>query len=1040
MKRINMELQLTPAARALGRRMRLGYLTVLIMLAGVLLATGLRFRERLGDDAQFAAMIDAAARQRYLGAQTVQLATLALLDASPQAEAAVKSKLREWTLQQATIDGYLPVRCEPRPQLCTDFGALKRQQRLLASLVASSTASMGVGGERALAFAQAHELDSALHDYLTRADRWMEEFARDLAGETLEQQRRVWLWSLLMILSAAAIVTAVLEPIIRRLQAERSAFDGADEALASAHRRLGDSHARLEREKTRAEITVALLESHKQALDEHVIVSTTTPEGKFTYVNQKFCDVSGYAREELIGQHFGIIKSGVHSDEMYDNMRRCRTNGQVWRGELCNRAKCGRLYWVYTTIVPFKDSQGRVIEFIVMRTDITERKLAEERVSQQKALLDATSRLAGVGGWEYDPASHRLMCSETICRIHELPPGEELTLDRVIASHPPGARERVAEGMRDALAQGTRFDIEVPMITFTGNQRWVRVVCEPQMQDGHCLRLIGALQDVTAARESAEKLRIAAQAAGAANVAKGEFLANMSHELRTPLNGVLGMAGLLLDSGLDPEQREHAEIVRSSGAVLLALVNNILDLSKLEAGEVALEKADFELRAIVDETVDAVAVDAGTKGLELLVDIDPACPATLNGDAGRLRQILVNLLSNAVKFTDSGQVIVAVTPAPGKPGRLGLAFSVQDTGVGLSREQSASVFTPFTQADGSTTRRHGGSGLGLSICRRLVEAMDGAIGVDSVPGSGSTFWFQVMLDSAAEERSAPAPRLARGARALVIDANPVSLRILANHLRGWGLEVWTADGVADGLEQFGELAASGDGPQLAVVDGRLPGPDGRWLGAEIRRRDPAARCRLLKLNPLGHDADVETARLASAISKPVKRDALYRAIAGLLDPVSPGPGRAAPAGGLNGLNALLVDDNPVNQKLALRLLTQLGMRVTQAWNGAEALESLRERPFDVVLMDCQMPVLDGYRGHPAAAPAGQRRARPPRSGDCADRARHERRPGALPRRGHGRLPEQTHQTERVAGDPAQGAARQGAASRWSGRRKPPRGR
>ena len=715
-------------------------------------------------------------------------------------------------------------------------------------------------------------------------------------------------------------------------------------------------------EKTRSEAALQRVESLQYALDQHAHVVVTDLDGKIIYVNDRQCTTSGYRREELLGQSFLVEVSGLHAESLYAEIRARVDSGQVWRGELSNRAKDGHIYWTDTTIVPFKRPNGTIERFVSIRTDITERKLVEERLVRQDALLRSTSRLARVGGWEYDPATDRLECSDVVYEIYDLPRGERLSVDNLGRSYPPGIGEEVRATLRRAITEGVAFDQTWPLVTTAGGARWVRAIGEPQMLEGRCTRVVGVVQDVTQARNAAHALGEAKEAAEAASRAKGEFLANMSHELRTPLNGVIGMTGLLLDTPLGPEQREFAEIARSSGESLLALINDVLDLSKIETGNLELEDIDFDLHAIVDEAVDAVALRAAEKQLELLIDIDRSCPTMYRGDPTRLRQVLLNLLSNAVKFTEHGEVLLTIEPAPAPVGRLALIGTVRDSGIGIPPEQVARLFRAFAQADASTTRRHGGTGLGLSISKRLVEAMDGSIAVSSEVGVGATFTFQVMLGPSSTPEPEVLPRPQSRLPALLVDDHPISRRILTAQLESAGFIVETAASAEEGLLVWESSRARGRTTPLVVLDQQLAGRDGTWLAAEIRRRDPEGICRMVLLTSLASRLDgEERGRFDQLLTKPVKRGALLRMLEELRGGArAPGIVAAEVPAGFEGRCVLLAEDNQVNQKLAVRLLEPLGLTVVVAQNGREALEQLSRQAFDAVLMDCQMPELDGY--------------------------------------------------------------------------------
>jgi CheY-like chemotaxis protein/HPt (histidine-containing phosphotransfer) domain-containing protein len=384
-----------------------------------------------------------------------------------------------------------------------------------------------------------------------------------------------------------------------------------------------------------------------------------------------------------------------------------------------------------------------------------------------------------------------------------------------------------------------------------------------------------------------------------------------------------------------------------------------LDLSKIEAGGLELEDVEFDLRGVIDETIDAVALKASEKHLELFVDVDFACPNLFRGDPMRLRQILLNLVSNAVKFTAAGDIIVSVAPAAAAEGLAALDFSVKDSGIGISADQMGKLFKPFVQADASTTRQYGGTGLGLSICRLLVEATGGKIRVRSEPGEGSTFTFQVILRPGVI--SAPRVALNLPISALVVSAHPTRLRLLTRQMRDWNIDVTATASGREALARWDAAMLDGSLPMVALVDEDLGDHAGEWLCERLRARDPERSCELVLLTSLSSESHRESpATIHRTVAKPVKRAALRHLLIELSSNIVSAP--SAPAAILNfeGLHALLVDDNAVNQKVGERLLTRLRLRVTHAWNGAEALEVLRQQRVDVVLMDCQMPVMDGY--------------------------------------------------------------------------------
>ena len=767
-------------------------------------------------------------------------------------------------------------------------------------------------------------------------------------------------------------VGIILKSVMGRIETENILH-----VLNTKNEELNHHATSLANAKKQAEVASESLAAQKDAMDQHSLVSVTDIKGIITYANDKFCAISGYNREELIGNNHRILNSGNEPVDYWRDMFLKVSKGEFWHDEVCNKAKDGHLYWVDTTIVPLYDGDNKLSGYTSIRTDITHQKANIANLAEAKKQADVANESLAAQKDAMD--QHSLVSVTDIKGIITYANDKFCDISGYSREELIGENHRILNSGNEPIdywrdmflkvSKGGFWHDEVCNKAKDGHLYWVDTTIVPLYDSDNNLTGYTSIRtDITRQKENIANLAEAKKQAEVANESKSDFLANMSHEIRTPMNGVIGMTNQLLRTTLDGTQQGYATAVKSSAESLLTIINDILDFSKVEAGMLEVEAMEFDMGAMMNDFGRSISLRAHEKGLELI------CPANLvsqqwfSADSGRIRQILTNLVGNAIKFTERGEVAVHYHVKAQTQSRTQLLIEVTDTGIGLSSEQQAKLFERFSQADGSTTRQYGGTGLGLAISKQLVELMGGEIGVRSTQGIGSTFWFTLDLANAKNKVPALPTNELAGQKILVVDDNLTRRTLLGRLLTHWQVEYTLVEDGKTAIEKLSAAVAEGKPYRIAIVDIHTPPMNGEELGIMVKNDTSLSDTYLVMLisqGAHGGDKKLKETGVDAYLNKPIDQSNLYSALQQHITGTTGNDSEQLTDN--NGLSlqqfsgrVLVVEDNTINQLVAHSMLEELGIQPDMVANGQEALHALETLHYDLVFMDCQMPVMDGY--------------------------------------------------------------------------------
>ncbi|MDR3491242.1 MAG: response regulator [Gammaproteobacteria bacterium] len=702
-------------------------------------------------------------------------------------------------------------------------------------------------------------------------------------------------------------------------------------------------------------------------------------EGRYKLVNKQFEKLFHRSAEEVIGKKpYEVLPHKLAEEMIKNNLKVLQSRAPMLVEEKISIKDITNYY--ITNIFPIFSETGMPYAIGGISADITDMKRVHETLRESEERLGLALKSAEAGTWSWNTVSNVLIWDDYIHHLFGLNPGSfPSTFEEFLTLVHHNDRNKIAKSVKKIIEDGTEFEAEFRIIRPDGTLHYIALKGKVFRNNlGKAMRMTGVCWDISQRKRTEKELRHAkeiaealAEQANEASLAKSAFLANMSHEIRTPLNGVIGMTGLLLGMHLSEEQRVYIETIRISGEALLTVINDILDFSKIESGRMELENMDFSLRSVVDDAIEIAAAQAHKKKIGIGAYVEPNVTEWFKGDPSRIRQVLSNLLSNAVKFTEKGEVNLVIKLLKKEDKEINLLFEVTDSGIGISPEVKERLFQPFSQGDRSTSTKYGGTGLGLAISKRLVEIMGGEICVESVVGKGSKFYFTIKL----EDGDAPdsnhdyelIPSL-QDVRVLCVDDNAINRDSTQRQLEVWKFKCDTASNAGEALSHLKKATAENKPYELLIVDSMMPGMDGLELIQVMRELKEIKYSPVILLSSLGKNYTAEELKksdIALCLSKPIRQTKLYNSIVAVLTKKyktsdSTGIQQQESIVEKKRARILLAEDNTINQQVALKILDKLGYRADVVENGLEAVRAVQEIPYDIILMDCQMPLMDGY--------------------------------------------------------------------------------